>query len=489
MKHRVPSHGVWALAVFFVCVSACDACNEEEDPTGGPRDGSVPDAGEAGATGRGGVSGGGSGARGIAGSGGFSGFAGFGGGFTVPPPGFAGTGGNCFECGNGCFDCGMGCQCTFDPTKVAPWQPPFTSIGTPGWQDSTMPFCGGVMETFAMDVWADSTGVYAAVVGLGQPLGPDVTDDDAGVASTSVDNPFAGPFGPGDPRGRFPGMFPIEFPNEEANLRTLVWHNEGNGWGLRLEGAGGAFQFGITGVDRGPLMLYSSPQSSEEFSCRLGMTTRGGFRCLDVDPVQDVFVVNDSLAYALMGGARVLVYNGSEWRNHPTPLPYPAQRLWADENDLVAVGTAGTLLRFKGDHWELEDVGALENLTAIWGSAADDLWVGTGSGKLLHYDGASWRQRGEIRGQTCDSRQPVLGIWGTGGVIYAHTPTAVVRWKNGELSTLGNWTCGLATTQVVRSLWGRSENDVFVALSDQSFGNACGTTFVAHFDGTQFHRM
>jgi hypothetical protein len=468
MKRRVPSHRVWVLAAIFVCVSACDACNEEDAPSatlvdaGGRAgfDGSV-----AGSGGRAGVSGGGSGGTSGSGTGGFSGFAGFAGGFTVPP-GASGSGA-CFDCGNGCFDCGMGCQCAFDPTKIPSWMPPFSSIGTQGWKDSTMPFCGGVMETFAMDVWADSTGVYAGVM-----------DADAGVATTSVATPSGGPFGPMG----FPGM-------GEPNLRTVVWHNDGSGWGLRLEGVGGAFNFGITGVDRGPLILHSNPQSIEEFACRLGMTTRGGFKCLDVDAIQDVVVVNDSLAYALMGGTRVLVYDGQDWHSHATPLPYPAQRLWADESNLIAVGSAGTLLRFQNDRWTLEDVGVLEKLTAIWGFAPNDLWIGTGTGKLLHFDGTTWTQRAEVRGQTCDTRQPVTGLWGANGVLFAHTPTALVRWKADELTTLGNWTCGFGTTQQVRALWGRHENEVFIGLVDQSFGSPCGTAFVAYYDGAEFHRM
>jgi hypothetical protein len=469
----------------FVCVAACDACNEDDDkPTSSNAGaGSVArfDSGVGGSGGRGGASGSGFGATGGAGVGGFSGFAGIGGSFTMPPQGGSKS---CLDCGNGCFDCGMGCRCGFDPTKTPPWNPPFSSIGEPGWKDSSMPFCAGVVETLGMDIWADSTGVYAAVVGLGQPLGPEVTDADAGVASADVPFVSSGPFFQPGPMG-FPGMGPMG----DATLRTHVWQNEGAGWGLRLEGVGGAFSFGITGIDRGPLMFFSSPQSQEEFSCRLGHTTRGGFKCLDVDPVQDVIVVNDSLAYALMGGTRVLMFDGKDWRSHAVPLPYPAQRLWADETNLVAVGTAGTLLRFENDRWELEDVGVLEKLTAIWGSAADDLWVGTGAGKLLHFDGASWSQRAEIRGQTCDTRQAVRGIWGAGGVVYAHTPTALVRLQAGEVSTLGNWTCGFATTQQVSALWGRGENEIFVGLIDQSFGSACGTAYVAHFDGTQFHRM
>jgi hypothetical protein len=65
----------------------------------------------------------------------------------------------------------------------------------------------------------------------------------------------------------------------------------------------------------------------------------------------------------------------------------------------------------------------------------------------------------------------------------------VVRWKGGELTTLGNWTCGLGTSQQVRAIAGRGENELFVGLVDQSFGSPCGTAYVAYFDGTEFHRM
>ena len=487
----VPASRMWALCCLFVCSSACDSCNDDQGPSGTPAPTDAgPQAGSAGGSGRtdgggmsgntGGVSGGVSGA----GMGGVSGFSGIGGdpGFMMP---------TCFDCGNGCFDCGNGAGCACMGEFVpAPWQPPFTAIGSTGWKDSTKPFCGGIQQSGALDLWADSTGVYALVVGQGQPLNEDVMDDDAGVASTTVNGQPSNMFGPvggfRDGQG-FPGMKP-----DEGGPLTRIWHNDGRGWALRAEGVGGSALSGLTGIERGPLIMFSN-SLPEEFACRLGMTTRGGFNCYDVDPVQDVVVVNSSLAYALMGsflgGTRLLVFDGTTWRNHPTLIPYPVLRLWADGTHVIAIGTAGTLLRLQGDKWELEDVGVLEGLTSIWGPSIDDLWLGTNSGKVLHHDGNGWKLAFQIAGKTCDARQPVIGLWGAGGTMYAHSPTALVRWKDGVLTTLGNWTCGLGTSQQVRSIWGRSENELFVGLMDATSEIQCGASYVAYFDGTEFHRM
>ena len=261
---------VWALCCLFVCLSACDSCNDEEMPAGSTP--IQPDGGvKAGTGGSAGDAGGGIGGIGgtlQAGTGGFSDIAGIGGGFSDGPSGM------CFDCGNGCFDCGMGagCMCSspgmFTPT---PWQPPFTAIGAAGWKDSTVPLCGGIQQINGFDVWADATGVYALVVGMGPNLNEQVVDDDAGVASTTVNGTISTSFGPvggfqGGPG--FEGMFPTD-----QAPRTRIWHNDGKGWALRAEGLGGSTLAGLTGVNRGPLILYSN-SFPEEFACRLGMTTR-----------------------------------------------------------------------------------------------------------------------------------------------------------------------------------------------------------------------
>ena len=40
------------------------------------------------------------------------------------------------------------------------------------------------------------------------------------------------------------------------------------------------------------------------------------------------------------------------------------------------------------------------------------------------------------------------------------------------------------------SLWGNSENEVFVGVTDASGQTEeCGPTFLLHYDGEKFHRM
>jgi hypothetical protein len=366
--------------------------------------------------------------------------------------------------------------------NAPPWQPPFGNVGEPGWLDSKGPFCGGLQDTVSLDVWSDATGVYVGLTGNGFGAPDGVPDDDAGVAIPSVSSStpslpgFAGSFGE-----------PVMGGMGDFVSRTRVWHNDGTGWALRVDGQGASLFFGMTGVGQ-HIVLYTNPLP-EELSCRLGMTMRDGFLCLDVDPVQDVIAVNRSLAYALMGGTRLLQFDGTAWHSHPSLLPYPATRLWADDQQIVAAGNAGAILRFKDGAWQLEDPGVLETLTAIWGASGDDLWVGTSTGKLLHYDGAAWSKIAELGGKTCGTRPAITGIWGSGGVVYVHTPTELDRWQDGKLVSLGNWTCGLGNTQQVRGMWGQNENDLFFVLLDQSVGSPCGSAFVAHYDGKQFHRM
>jgi hypothetical protein len=489
---------VWALGLSFVFCFACDAFHDDHpaSPTVTAPDGGVKRPGGGGFDGGAGfggfggitVAGAGGGPAGFGGFAGFAGFGGFGGGVG----GFSPVdGGMCFDCGGGCFNCGAGCDCNVVGTPP-PWTPPFSDVGDPGWLDSTKALCGGIQDTWSADVWTDASGVYLAVTGQGVAAPDAVPDDDAGVATGTVPGAsspqfmmpgFAGMSG-------FAGIGATPGPGE-FTLRTRVWHNDGSGWALRFDGFGGSRTFGLTGAGS-HLVLYSAP-APDEIACRLGMTTHSGFTCLDVDPVQDAIGVNKSLAYALMGGTRLLQFDGTAWHSNPALLPYPATRVWANEQDMVAVGTAGTVLRLKNGAWQLEDPGVLETLTAVWGESGDDLWVGTATGKLLHYDGSEWTKIGELGGKTCATRPPITGIWGSEGVVYVHTPTELDRYSDGTLQSLGNWTCGFATSQQVLGMWGQSADDLFVAVIDQEVaantGSPCGGAFLVHYDGKEFHRM
>ena len=68
--------------------------------------------------------------------------------------------------------------------------------------------------------------------------------------------------------------------------------------------------------------------------------------------------------------------------------------VWAiDEDDVFAVGNGGTILRrVNGNDWFAMSSGTTTNLTTVWGSSSSDVWVGSTSSLVLHYDGTSWSQ-------------------------------------------------------------------------------------------------
>jgi len=85
--------------------------------------------------------------------------------------------------------------------------------------------------------------------------------------------------------------------------------------------------------------------------------------------------------------------------------------VWAaSDTDVWAVGTVGTIRRYRGDEhlWEaVDDVPTNEALNAVWGTSASDIWAVGDAGVVLHYDGARW------------SRVKVAGLGGARPDLYS----------------------------------------------------------------------
>jgi hypothetical protein len=421
-----------------------------------------------------------------AGAAGFPGFAGtgpgicgidimcpVGGGFPVPP-------GMCFECSAGCFDCGMGCFCDNPPEPTAPfWTPPFEDVGDTGWRESEDPVCVGMPDVGAIDMTADESGVHLVVSGYG-PESFALDDSDGGVALGDFESlgfPGAGK--------RDGGVNPFEF-----LPRTRVLRNRGDGWVRRAEMPGSSFDVLLRSLGRGTLALAIMP-GGDSVTCPLGVIREDELECLAVDPLTDIVRVSDTLGYALMLGTRLIRWDGDQWRGDGDLLPYPARVLWADGDDVLAFGTAGTVLRKASVGWELVNVDSFESFTAVWGESADDLWLGTSNGKVLHFDGESVDERYELGGTTCDSMHPIVGLYGSGDVLYMHSVSQLQRVEIGDdPEVLGDWSCQFGgPSQEIVALAGTGPDDVFVAMRDLSVGSDCGSVFVAYFDGDEFHRM
>lgn len=73
-----------------------------------------------------------------------------------------------------------------------------------------------------------------------------------------------------------------------------------------------------------------------------------------------------------------------------------------DADDVVAVGSSGTVLRMSDGQWGLESVPTDAPLFSLWGRGRDDLYAvgGHERGELLHFDGGTWSR---VRGETFSS--------------------------------------------------------------------------------------
>ncbi len=130
----------------------------------------------------------------------------------------------------------------------------------------------------------------------------------------------------------------------------------------------------------------------------------------------------DGTAWSLMGPG---------WQN-----PRSVVDFWRepDNGDVYALMSA-FLWRFDGTNWihvaEPEDVGNA-TLTAIWGRAADDLFVGCADGRMWHYDGASWLEEPVVG---ADASTRIVGIAGTADETYAVATGGLAFYRNAT----GSW--------------------------------------------------
>src|SRR5262245_18922839 len=77
----------------------------------------------------------------------------------------------------------------------------------------------------------------------------------------------------------------------------------------------------------------------------------------------------------------------------PWPQGQVLNAVWgASANDVVAVGAAGTVIRFDGTSWSGEASGTDATLYAVWGRSAQEIYAAGEHGTILRWDGARWSE-------------------------------------------------------------------------------------------------
>jgi hypothetical protein len=75
----------------------------------------------------------------------------------------------------------------------------------------------------------------------------------------------------------------------------------------------------------------------------------------------------------------------------PTPTDSLLRRIWGSGPDnLFAVGTGGTILRYDGVRWYEMPSPTTKDLRTVWGAGPTEVYAAGEDGVLLQFDGARW---------------------------------------------------------------------------------------------------
>ncbi len=204
----------------------------------------------------------------------------------------------------------------------------------------------------------------------------------------------------------------------------------------------------------------------------------GGRGSSDIDPfvaVDDppdaaffnaVWAVSPDDVWVAADGGRMLHFDGSTWT--PTELGPAATMvdIWGfGPTDIWAVG-GNTVAHFTGADWELIDLSAamagISSVSTIWGTSANDLWVGGDQSTAAHFDGTTWT-RHIIAGT--DN----VALWGSGSDdVYVGSIFDAAHWNGSEWRELDSVQSGAT------AIWGFGPDDVWLANDSD----------LAHFDGS-----
>ncbi|MCG8557287.1 MAG: hypothetical protein MJD61_18665 [Proteobacteria bacterium] len=220
-------------------------------------------------------------------------------------------------------------------------------------------------------------------------------------------------------------------------------------------------------------------------------------------------------------GDELLVRRQGTWAVQENPTPRSLYGLWADNLDLWAVGTGGTIVRHRQDAWSEParvngargwlravggssdgaawivgndaatliragstwidvDNGYRADLLAVWGQREDDFWAVGSDGAALHWDGSAWADvPTSADGSVGATLRAVWGaasddVWagGTGGIL--------LHWDGRAWSLVTE-----GESYSINDVWGRAADDVWAVGTGGTLLHYDGNRWSAKSSGTR----
>jgi hypothetical protein len=172
-----------------------------------------------------------------------------------------------------------------------------------------------------------------------------------------------------------------------------------------------------------------------------------------------------------------------EW-TWPNPLPQinDLNAVWGSSaTDIFAVGRDDTILHFDGSTWSPMKSGTTNCIFSdVWGTSPTDVFavgtVDTTSGIILHYNGSDWSA------MLTPSTIYFGSVWGSSAAdVFAvggdNSGSAIFHYNG---NTWSKMTANLAGNETLYDVWGSSATDVFFSVGQSS---------ILHYDGSTWAEM
>ncbi len=203
------------------------------------------------------------------------------------------------------------------------------------------------------------------------------------------------------------------------------------------------------------------------------------------DGLAGVWVNNENDAWAV-GETTILHWTGAAWSLVPSGTMNDLAAIWgtgADDVWAVAGGWGGNgnfanLIHWDGQTWAPWSSPTAMNLHGVWGRAADDFWVGGESGvegAIFHYDGQSWTTEFDSAsyGPLAFAGDGGADVWAVGEMIGPASSDDFAMRRNSD----GSWSpVATGTNQLLEAIWASGTGDAWAVGYD--------TKPIIHWDGT-----
>jgi hypothetical protein len=150
------------------------------------------------------------------------------------------------------------------------------------------------------------------------------------------------------------------------------------------------------------------------------LPTMDGFSVIVGTSANDIWALggaNDALS-------SIYHWDGSGWTAATVPQTsgFVSGAYAASPNDIWAVGFEGGAVHWDGSSWSVPSTALPEEVGAIWGSGPSDIWAVGWFGAALHYDGSTWTPIGitesDLVGVSGTSANDVWMLSGAGAILH-----------------------------------------------------------------------